>query len=53
MCTAKSIHIDGVQDLKEDEWQFVIDVNLTGGMALQTPTPSQGFVGGSADCLSQ
>lgn len=28
---AKSIHIDGVQDLKDDEWRMVIDINLTGG----------------------
>lgn len=35
--TAKSIHIDGVEDLKNDDWQFVIDINLTGGKGEACP----------------
>jgi len=27
----KSIHVDRVDDAKDDEWKFVIDVNLHGG----------------------
>lgn len=27
----KSINVDRVEDLKDEEWQFVIDVNLHGG----------------------
>lgn len=27
----RNIHIDGVQDMNEEEWRFVLDVNLTGG----------------------
>jgi hypothetical protein len=27
----KSINVDRVEDLKDEEWQFVIDVNLNGG----------------------
>jgi NADP-dependent 3-hydroxy acid dehydrogenase YdfG len=28
----KSINIDGVEDIKDEDWHFVLDVNLTGGL---------------------
>jgi NAD(P)-dependent dehydrogenase (short-subunit alcohol dehydrogenase family) len=28
----KSINIDGVEDMKDEDWHFVLDVNLTGGL---------------------
>ena len=32
MCAGKSIGVKGVADQDEDEWDFIIDVNLKGVM---------------------
>jgi NADP-dependent 3-hydroxy acid dehydrogenase YdfG len=32
MCTGKSIGVKGIVDQDEDEWDFILDVNLKGVM---------------------